>query len=114
MSKQIKKITSTTYKDKDYKNVEENGILWDIPPSLVVNPKHSMKKRWIDFFQLRVFNWFPEAMLGKDWRPDCPYCGNSLFNNGLSNTPRLIFNQMENYWLNAPDKYFCKPCKTTG
>ena len=55
LSKQIKKIMSTTYKDTAYKNVEENGILWDIPPSLVVNHKHSMKKRWIDFFPAESF-----------------------------------------------------------
>ena len=87
---------NTVYKNKAYKKVEQNGIVWDIPPSLVVNPTHSMKKRWIDFFQFRVFNWFPEFILGKDWRPDCPHCGNSLFN-GINNTPRLIFDQTENY-----------------
>ena len=43
LSKQVKKIMNTVYKDNAYKNVEHNGILWDIPPSLVVNPKHSMK-----------------------------------------------------------------------
>ena len=65
----------------------------------------------LDFFKMRVFNWIPEAIIGKDWRPYCPNCGKTLQKNGHGNLPMIVFDQCDNYFLNSPNKYICRNCE---
>ena len=102
-------MTQKYYK-KAHRDIIENGVVWDMPPLLIVKP-HEIKTCWVHFFKLRTFNWIPEAMIDKDWKPDCPHCGTTLYRNGHSKPPRLVFDQNENYWLNSPNKYICRTCE---
>ena len=104
-------INSSKYYKNWSRKIEETGVLWDNPPSLIKKPKFGIKKRWLDFFQMRVFNFFPEAMIGKNWSPYCPNCKQKLSRNGHFLEPRLVFDQYDNYWLNAPNKYICRECE---
>ena len=110
---QRKAIMTSIYYNKSYKNITNFGMLWDYPATFVMNGSHNLQDCWMDFFKLKIFNWMPEAMLGKDWRPTCPNCSKKLSLNGHGNPPRLVFDQYENYWLNSPNKYICKTCQDT-
>ena len=66
----------------------------------------------MDFFRLRIFNWIPEALIGKEWKPKCPNCKIPLLRNGHGGVPRIVFDLHDNYWLNAPNKYICKDCES--
>ena len=101
---------SHEYKRKSFVNVKKDGICWDLIPSIIKKFKHSLKDCWKDFHRLPVFNWYPEAMIDKEWRPICPHCGKKCLKNGNSAYPRLVFGQWQNYWLNAPARYFCRSC----
>lgn len=107
---QKKKIMENSYYRKAQNDVR-NGNLWDNPPSFVTKPEHNLKQRWMDFFKLRIFNWMPDIMLGESWRPKCPNCGHCMIKYGHSNPPRIVFDQHENYWLNAPTNFQCTECK---
>ena len=113
LSFQRKAIMEKSFYQNVYSNISNAGVLWHLPPSYIQRPKFSMKERWKDFFQLRVFNWIPEAMIGDSWVPSCPNCDKPLTKNGRGCLPRIVFDQTENYWLNAPNKYTCFPCKDT-
>ena len=49
--------------------------------------------------------------MGKDWKPKCPNCGNACVRNGHNNAPFIVFDQYQNYWLNAPEKFRCRTCE---
>ena len=49
-------------------------------------------------------------MIGRQWKPKCPNCDKDLVKNGHSAEPRLVFDAYDNYWLNAPNRYYCKDC----
>lgn len=102
---------NSAYYNKAYKNVQEKGILWEKPPDMIVQP-YPLKDCWMRFFKLRVFHWIPDAMLGKHWKPVCPCCKKNLTRWGHQVEPRLVFDQHENYWLYAPDRYYCSTCAT--
>ena len=104
-------IAKKAYYTTAYKKVEETGVLWDIPPSIIKKTEYNLRKRWLDFFKMKVFNWIPEAMIHKDWRPYCPTCHQKLSRNGHNLEARLVFDQHDNYWLNAPNRYVCRDCE---
>ena len=104
LSFQRKAILEKSFYENACKNISDLGVLWYLPPSYIKRPKFGMKDRWKDFFQLRVFNWIPELMIGNDWVPLCPNCNNRLQKNGRGCAPRIVFDHTENYWLNAPNK----------
>ena len=106
-------ISKAFYRNKWHKNVSE-GIMWDRPPDFVMNPKHKLEERWFDFFQLPVFNWMPDAILGDKMKCHCPNCKQKLSKNGNGNLPRLVFGTHQNYWLNAPSKYICTACEAAS
>ena len=111
LSFQRKAILEASFYNEAYKNISEFGILWTLPPSYIKRPQFSLRERWKDFFKLRVYTWIPEAMIGNNWSPLCPNCNKPLTKNGRGCAPRIVFDQTENYWLNAPTKYICVPCK---
>ena len=84
--------------------------MWVFPPAIISKPNHEFHDRRLDFFKLHVFDWIPEAMIGRHWKPKCPNCDRDLVKNGHSTEPRLVFDTYENYWLNAPNRYYCKEC----
>ena len=88
------------------------GYFWKIPPDLLVRAKamHPLKVCWMDIFQLRIFHWIPSAVLGANWKPRCPTCNRKCIRNGHSHLPRLVFDQHDNYCLNAPETYACTHC----
>ena len=106
LTRQTQHIVSSTYYKKAFNKVDNDGMLWDIPPTLIKKTKAPMQLSWLDFFQFRIFNWIPEAIIDKDWRPLCP---NSR--NGHTNPPLLVFDLCNNYWLNSPNKYVCQTCE---
>lgn len=109
IQEQKENILKTAYYNRAYKLVQEHGILWDTPPSMIVKP-YPLKDCWKRFFKLRVFNWIPEAML-PGWRPKCPHCNIDLTKNGRGLEARLVFDQCDNYLLNSPNRYYCKECQ---
>ena len=111
LSFQRKAILEKSFYHNACKNISDLGVLWYLSPSYIKRPKFGMKDRWKDFFQLRVFNWIPELMIGNDWVPLCPNCNNRLQKNDRGCAPRIVFDQTEDYWLNAPNKYICLKCK---
>ena len=111
LSRQKQHIMSSAYYKKAFSKVDNEGMLWDIPPTLIKKTKAPMQMCWLDFFQLRIFNWIPEAMIDKDWRPLCPHCNVNLSRNGHTNPPLLVFDLYDNYWLNSPNKYICQSCE---
>lgn len=103
-------IESNEYYEKAYKNIRSNGTCWDIPPTIVKKVSSDAKTCWKDFFKLRVFNFIPQAMIGEHWRPKCPCCKHKMTRHAKDVPPRLVFDQFDNYWLNAPDRYRCDNC----
>ena len=103
-------IVDKSFYEKAYSNIEQEGILWFFPPAIIRKPKHELQDRWLDFFKLRVFNWIPEAMISRQWKPKCPNCNKELTKHGNKAEPRLVFDAYDNYWLNAPNRYYCKDC----
>lgn len=101
------------YYEKAYNNIQNNGQCWDLPPTVLKKPQYKIQERWKDFFKLKIFNWIPEAMIHKDWKPRCPHCSKKLSKWGKACPPRLVFGQNENYWLNSPNKYFCQDCSNS-
>ena len=101
-------ILSSEFYASACSNIEEKGILWWHPPQLIKKPTHNIKERWLDYFKLRIFNWIPHAMIGGDWKPDCPHCKKKLSSNGHKLEPRIVFDYHENYLLNAPNKCICR------
>ena len=69
----------------------KKGDFMVFPSAIIHKPKQQFQDRWLDFFQLRVFNWIPEAMVGRHWKPKCPNCDKDLDKNGHSAEPRLVF-----------------------
>lgn len=111
---QIEAISKSAYGyyQKAYNNIEKKGQLWDHPPTYILpSHNHDLRDCWKSFFKMRVFNWIPEAMLGKDWKPTCPNCNRKCTKNGHGTPPRIVFDQHDNYFLNSPNKYECVPCK---
>lgn len=109
---QVKRIMETKNYVSVHKRVKETGQMWSHPPTLIMkNTKYCLQECWKEFFQLPVFSWIPDAMLGSDWKPSCPNCNCKLVCNGRSHPPRLIYGQHGNYWLHAPQKYKCTPCE---
>ena len=111
LSRHKQHIISNAYYKKAFNKVDNDGMLWDISPTLIKKTKAPMQLCWLFFFQLRIFNWIPEAMIDKDWRPLCPDCNMNLSRNGHTNPPRLVFDLCDNYWLNSPNKYVCQTCE---
>lgn len=107
---QRQNINTSQYFEKAKAQIKKNGHMWDLPPSFV-NTTTDLSKCWMDFFKLRVFNWIPECIIGDEWRPKCPCCGKKLAHNGHNKPPRLVFDQCDNYWLNAPQNYRCVTCE---
>ena len=99
------------YYNKAYGNISENGVLWDHPPTVVIKTVSRLEICWLDFFKMRVFNWIPEAIIGKERHPYCPNCGKTLQKNGHDNPPLVVFDQCDNYWLNSSNKYICRNCE---
>ena len=108
---QRKNIIKTSYYTTAHNNVIINGVLWDHPPTLIINSMYPLKQCCRDFFRLPIFNWLPDAMLGLEWRPVCPNCGKKMSNNGHGNPPKLVFGQYQNYLLHAPNRYICSSCQ---
>ena len=104
-------ICTKNYYDSAKCKIVDFGKMWDFPPTFVTKTSRGLKDCWLDFFKLRIFNWIPEAVLGETWYPKCPNCNRKLARNGHSNKPRLVFDQHDNYWLNAPNKYICRNCE---
>ena len=94
-----------------YANIEKEGHCWMYPPTVMKNPSHNIKERWLDFFRLRIFSWIPEAIISDSWRPNCPNCKVPLSRNGHSVDPKMVFDLHDNYWLYAPNKYICRDCE---
>lgn len=104
-------INTTAYFEKAKRQIKQNGHMWDLPPSFVTSTTADLSNCWMEFFKLRVFNWIPECIIGEGWRPKCPCCGNKLVHNGHKKFARLVFDQCDNYWLNAPQNYKCSMCE---
>ena len=83
------------------------GQFWCNPPKRSISDIHTC---WKDFYQMKVFNWFPDAMMPLGWKLSCPNCGDYCKKNGKSNPSRLVFGMFENYILNAPQRYECVQC----
>ena len=88
------------------------GILWSQLREVVPGSGGDLKKAWKCFFNLRVFNWHPEAVLGGDWKPSCVTCGQSdkVKENTKCQPARLVYDRHDNYLLNAPIRYACSRC----
>ena len=88
------------------------GILWSQLREVVPGSGGDLKKAWKRFFNLRVFNWHPEAVLGGDWKPSCVTCGQSdkVKENTKCHPARLVYDRHDNYLLNAPVRYACSRC----
>ena len=84
------------------------GVFWTEPKKQSTQDIHNC---WSDFFQLRVFNWFPDARMPRGWKLSCPNCGIYCQKYGQTNKPRVIYGMFENYILNAPQRYLCLNCK---
>ena len=110
LHKQKKRILTEIYYGASSEAIKKKGQFWVHKPTRVVNTLNPIQNCWIDFFQLRVFNWIPSAVLGGDWKPNCPTCQNKCKQNGHKHPPRLVFDAHENYWLNAPEVYQCSTC----
>ena len=104
-------IKSSVFYAMSYSNIENHGQCWWYPPTIVKKPVHNINQRWLDFFRLRVFNWMPDASIGNKWKPKCTNCKITLSRNGHDGDPRIVFDQHDNYWLNAPNKYICRDCE---
>lgn len=103
-------IMSPGYFKKAVEKIKSFGMCWDHSPTIVKDMALNLVTCWMAFFQLRVFNWIPEYIIGGNWKPKCPNCHNPLAKNGRTNPPRLVFDQNNNYWLNAPQRYICTTC----
>jgi hypothetical protein len=102
----------------EIKNEIRQGKVWDrsdlqlhhhIKPAI-------MREGWKDFFKMDVYNWVPSVLLSKNdipWLPMCPNtnCIHKCTRNGFNNSPRIVYGMHENYILNAPERYRCKPCQ---
>ena len=103
---------SDSYYKKAVEDIAVKARLWDHPPSIFTpSSKSKLEDCWIEFFKLRVFNWIPEAIIGNDWKPCCPNCGETLCKNGTKRQPRLVFGMCNNYWRNAPNHFLCRSCQ---
>lgn len=111
---QQKSILKDSYRLQAFNKIQQHGIFWDHPPSLIVKPIPNLKRCWMEFFKLPVFNWIPEAILGTTWKPHCPNCKKKLTRDGVKLPPRLVFGLNQNYWLNAPQKYACHDCRAAS
>lgn len=109
LQEQKKKILSDSTYTQAVRNVK-NGQFWEYPKDHIVRTSHCLKDCWKDFYQLRVFHWMPSIILGGSWKPTCLNCGEKCIGSGRNNPPRLVFDQFNNYWLNAPEKYKCHSC----
>jgi hypothetical protein len=89
----------------------KNGEFWTEPKKSSTRDIHTC---WPDFFQMRVFNWFPHSRMPAGWKLKCPNCGHNCKKNGQGSCPRLIYGTFENYVLNAPQRYLCKTCEATN
>ena len=108
-------IMSPKYYKMAYERIDKLGALWDHPPTYIKNGKNPLQKSWLDFFRLRIFNWIPEVLIGDNsWKTSCPNCRKELSKNGNGNPPRLVFDQYDNYWLNALNRYICLTCRNTN
>ena len=108
---QEKVIMSASFYKRSSQNVQQKGVFWDNPPTLIVHASHPLQHCWVDFFRMPVFNWIPGSFMGKDWKPKCPNCGNACVQNRHNNAPFIVFDQYQNYWLNAPEKFRCRTCE---
>lgn len=104
---QMKVVMGNKFKTKAEKKFKE-GEFWTFPPKQSTSDIHNC---WQDFFQMKVFNWFPDSRMPRDWRLTCPNCGHFCKKNGQNNAPRLIYGAFENYILNAPQRYLCSHCQ---
>jgi hypothetical protein len=90
------------------------GQLWTVGKyPLHIHTNIDLKTCWRQFFQYRVFNWWPDLRLEHDWIPKFPHCNIRCgveINKNLV-TPRFMYREMENYLLNAPLRYKCKDCE---
>ena len=43
-------IIDKKFYENAYANIENDGILWFFPSSIMHKPKHNLRNRWIDFF----------------------------------------------------------------
>ena len=48
------------------------GVFWTETKKQSTRDIHNC---WSDFFQLRVFNWFPDERMPRGWKLSCPNCG---------------------------------------
>lgn len=109
--RQKKRLMTDAYLAESTRKIQQEGVFWDHPPSMVVKAIPNLKSCWMEFFQLPVFNWVPEAVLGSHWKPRCPNCNKKLAKNGVKLEPRLVFGQHQNYWLNSRQRYRCSHCE---
>eukprot|EP00957_Ditylum_brightwellii_P058115 4407274-Ditylum_brightwellii.AAC.1 len=103
-------IMTPEYQDKAMEEINTFGNVWDHPADVMKDMSLSIENCWLAFFKHRIFNWMPEYIIGNNWKPKCPCCRKSLAKNGQTNPPRLVFDQHNNYWLNAPQRYICITC----
>ena len=87
-------------------------ILWFIPREVVSGCGGDLTKAWKLFFQMRVFTWRPEAIIGGGWKPCCVTCGKNdeVKEHTHSHPPRLVYDRHDNYILNVPVRYACGRC----
>ncbi len=107
---QMEQIMASKEKRAAEKRFGDGGF-WTNPKKVSRGDVH---KCWPDFFQMRVFNWFPDSRMPAGWKLKCPNCGEYCKKNGQGNKPRLIYGTFENYILNAPQRYLCRACQAVS
>ena len=53
---EMKRVTTKIYKDRAISMVR-NGILWDEPTFIRYMDGSNIKKSWLQFFKMKIFNW---------------------------------------------------------
>ena len=108
-------IMAPKYYKLAYGKIDKLGALWDHPPTYMKNGKNPLQKSWIDFVRLHISGWIPTVLIGDNsWKASCQKCGKVLSKNGNCNPPRLVFDQYDTYWLNAPNRYICLTCRNSN
>jgi len=110
VKEQMEYIMNLTQKDKAKRHFK-HGNFWTEIKKQSTRDIHNC---WSDFFQMRIFNWFPDERMPLGWKLSCPNCGDQCQKYGCSNKPRVIYGMFENYLLNAPQRYLCTTCRDTA
>ena len=109
--KEAMKEVMTREAQKRALELVQSGQLWERPlENIGQNQPTSLQNSWKSFHRLSQFNWLLcGGILPPEYRPKCR-CGRMMKKNGKTNPPRLVYGSVENYMLNAPERFVCGAC----